>query len=129
MSSVPSWQFDKMLNQSRSFASYHLHKQGCIILHIDPPLPDNYGIDIVALKDDVLHFVMVKSVFLDNPDFVLFPESRYSESRVRRSVEAYSLIYSGSSMRKVVDFIGVVFRKNGDSEHYLQQHDNVFPLD
>ena len=106
-------------------ACNYLMKNGFRLLHRNWRLKGRYEIDIVAFKDNALHFVEVKTrttPFSDPLRAVNMDKIRH----VSRAAYMYKR-YFGYSYDTLIDAIGIVYRGNDDYElHFIPNvHNNL----
>ena len=108
----------KLGSAGEEIAANYLMRQGYRILHMNWRLKGGCEIDIVAFKDNALHFVEVKTrttTFLDPLHAVNTEKIRH----VARAAYQYKRFY-GHSYDTRIDAIGIVFRSYADYDlHWI----------
>lgn len=103
-------------------AALHLHEKGYILLHKNQSLSARYTVDIVAIKDDVIHFVSVRLIDMNNPDSE-FDTYRESPKYLQDVVRNYKDMFHYGTTPHTIDRIAIVYRSVQD--YYLQHYENI----
>lgn len=113
-------------------AAFHLHEKGYVILQMNQRLTNRLVADVVAVKDDVLHFVSVRLIDMNNQDEKtggrdewLGGKGSYRESTayLEDVVRTYKELYHIVGATHTIDRIAIVYRSVQD--YYLQHYENI----